>query len=418
MPEGLSLKKIIAIMLIICLLPACAGATELDLFSDENTAQAMPESASDSAPQLSQAALLQSAPMNLSCGAALLVEAGTGQIIFEMNADTTRPAASITKVMTILLTLEAIEQGRISLDQSVTISQNASGMGGSQVLLDTNEVQTVDVLLKSAIVGSANDACVALAELMYGSEELCVNRMNERAAELGMQNTVFVNCTGLPANGQHTTARDVAIMTMAMMQHDLYFNYSQIWMDEVAHPDGRVTQLTNTNKLIRLYDGCDGGKTGSTDEAGYCVSATAVRGDMRLIAVVLAAGSGSERFEIAQEMFDYGFANYRLYPVAQRGTKIRGTLPVEGGRPDSISLVLNEDLTLLISKGEEQRIQLTPELPESLVAPIEIGQEIGYVNVNLDGRTLARLAICAASGSEVKGLKNAITQLMKRWVMY
>ena len=408
------LCKLLAFLLALSLLPLSALAAEIELYPAEPVPQA---SATDNMAQISQSPLLETPPISLNCGSALLIEAGSGQIIFEMNAATARPAASITKIMTILLTLEALEQGRIAIDQRVTISPNASGMGGSQVLLDTGEVQTVDVLLKSAIVGSANDACVALAELMYGSEELCVKRMNERAAELGMESTAFVNCTGLPASGQYTTARDIAIMTMAMLQHPRYFEYSQIWMDEVVHPENRVTQLTNTNKLIRLYDGCDGGKTGSTNEAGYCVSATATRGGMRLIAVVLAADSGTERFDIAQDMFDYGFANYRLYPVAQRGTKIRGELSVEGGRPDSIPLILNEDLTLLVGKGDEQRIRLVPELPETLTAPIESGQTVGHICVELDGRTLARLPISAAAASEVKGLKNALQQLMKSWII-
>ena len=353
--------------------------------------------------------------MRLNCASALLLEPQSGQVIFEMNADVPRPVASVTKVMTILLTLEAIQQGRISLDQAVSISEQASGMGGSQVLLDTGEVQTVDVLLKSMIVGSANDASVALAELMYGSEELCVGQMNRRVEELGMTGSHFANSTGLPVEGQHTTARDVARMTMAMLSHDLYYKYSTIWMDEVDHGDGRVTQLTNTNKLIRLYDGCDGGKTGSTDEAGFCIAATAKRGDMRLIAVVLGAGTGSERFDIAEEMLDYGFANYRLYPVARKGTKVRGTLPVEGGRPDSVSLVLDGDLTLLVNKGAEQEIALAPELPEMLHAPVNIGDLIGYVKVEQGGKTLARLPVTASSASEIRGLSGNFRRIWGQW---
>lgn len=408
------MKKICAYALVMCLLFSFAVAEELDLSSTP-----VPEETSQigSAPGISDAPLLEVPPINLNCGAALLLEPQSGQILFEMNADVPRPVASVTKVMTILLTLEAIEQGRIHPDQTTTISKTAAGMGGSQVLLDVGEVQTVDVLLKSTIVGSANDASVALAELMYGSEELCVERMNERAAELGMKNTVFKNCTGLPVNGQHTTARDVAIMTMAMLSHELYYKYSTVWLDEVDHGDGRMTQLTNTNKLTRLYEGCDGGKTGSTDEAGFCISATAKRGDMRLIAVVLGADSSSERFDTAEDMFDYGFANYRLYPVAQRGTKIKGRLPVEGGRPDGVNLILDGDLTLLVSKGQEQEIQLKPELPDSLQAPVEIGQQVGYVSVELDGRTLAKLPVVTSSASEIKGLGGSLKRILGNWVI-
>ena len=411
------MKKIVALVALLCLVVASGHAAELDLYATPKPGTSDAPSASEALSELSEAPLLEAPPMNLNCAAALLLEPESGQILFEMNADSPRAVASVTKVMTILLTLEAIEQGRISVDQSVSISENASSMGGSQVLLDTGEVQTVDVLLKSMIVGSANDASVALAELMYGSQELCVNRMNARAAELGMANTHFVNCTGLPAEGQHTTARDVARMTMAMLCHELYYRYANIWLDEVDHGDGRVTQLTNTNKLIRLYDGCDGGKTGSTDEAGYCIAATARRGDMRLIAVVLGAPSGSERFDLAGKMFDYGFANYRLYPVAQRGTKIKGTLPVEGGRPDSVSLILDGDLTLLITKGSEQDVVLAPELPEHVEAPVELGDLIGYVRVEQDGRILAKLPVVAASASEIKGFAGNLKKLLRHWLL-
>ena len=409
----LTVKKICALMLTLILSCSCCLGEEIDLFA--TPAPTAAPSATDLIPDLSAEPLLDAPPMNPSCAAVLLAEANSGQLIFEMNADIQRPVASVTKVMTILLTLEAIEQGRISRDQQCTISESAAGMGGSQVLLDVGERQTVDVLLKSMIVGSANDASVALAELIYGSEELCAAQMNARAKELGMENTHFVNCTGLPAEGQHTTARDVARMTMAMLSHPLYFEYSNIWLDDIDHGDGRVTQLTNTNKLTRLYDGCDGGKTGSTKEAGYCISATAKRGDMRLIAVVLGADSGAERFDIAKEMLDYGFASYRLYPVARRGTAIRGSLPVEDGRPERISLVLDGELTLLVSKGSEQEIRLSPELPGSVRAPVQVGDLIGHVRVEQNGKTLARLPVTAASASEIKGLNGNLKRMLGLW---
>ena len=406
-----------ATLLVFCLMSVPVLGEEIDLFSTPAPDGADAACPMEPLPELSLSPLLEVPPIALNCASALLLEPESGQILFEMNADVPRPVASVTKVMTILLTLEAIEQGRIGVDQTLTISESAAGMGGSQVLLDVGEMQSVDVLLKSMIVGSANDACVALAELMYGSEALCVERMNAKAAELGMENTHFENCTGLPASGQHTTARDVARMTMAMLRHDLYFNYSTIWLDEVDHGDGRVTQLTNTNKLIRLYDGCDGGKTGSTSEAGYCIAATARRGDMRLIAVVLGADSSAERFDIAGEMFDYGFANYRLYPVARKGTKVRGELSVKGGRPDGVNLVLDGDLTLLVSKGQEQQVQLVPELPEQVDAPVSPGQLIGYVRVELEGRALARLPVIAASASEVRGIGGNFRKLLHLWTL-
>lgn len=369
------------------------------------------------APQLSAAPLLSEAPMALNCPSAILLEAESGQIVFAKNADEKRPVASVNKVMTILLTLEAVDTGRVSIDQEITISPNASGMGGSQVLLDTGEVQTLSVLLKSMIVGSANDAAVAIAECLYGSEELFVQRMNARAAELGMLDTVFTNCTGLPADGQYTTARDVAIMTMQMLLHPLYYEYARIWLDEIDHGDGRLTQLTNTNKLIRLYDGCDGGKTGSTKAAGYCVAATAKRGDMRLISVVLGAGTSSDRFDDAKAMFDYGFANYRLYPVAQSGTKIRGEIPVLGGDREGLPVELGGDLTLLMLKGDEQRVSLEPNLPESLTAPILAGTRVGSVNVVMDGVVLAEIPVVASQTVEAKGFGSAVRRIWQNWTI-
>lgn len=410
-------KNVAALLLALILLcmPLRGLCMEIDLSPTSEPTEAPTV---DTLPPISEAPLLEGIPFQADCASVMLLEAGSGQIIFEMNADTPRPVASVTKVMTILLALEMLDQGRLNLEDRVTISADAAGMGGSQVLLDVGEQQTVGILLKSMIVGSANDAAVALAEVMYGSEEICVSHMNRRAAELGMTNTNFVNCTGLPADGQHTTARDIAIMSREMFSHPLYFDYSGIWLDEVDHGDGRVTQLTNTNKLIRLYDGCDGGKTGSTNEAGYCVSATAERGDMRLIAVVLGAESGAERFDIAEEMFDYGFANYRLYPVAQQGTRVRGQLPVTGGVQEGINLMLNGDLTLLVLKGSEQNIQLVPNLPESVAAPVAAGSTVGSVAVIVEGRTVAEIPVVACESVDSKGLGRGFRRLWENWMLY
>ena len=406
------MRKTIALILclLLALAPAARGeAPELDL-----SPAASPTPAPLALPPVSEEPLLEVPPLHPDCAAALLMEADSGQIIFQMNADSQRPVASVTKVMTILLTLEQIDAGRVSPEDAVTVSQAAAGMGGSQVLLDVNERQTVDTLLKCMIVGSANDAAVALAEALYGSEALCVEAMNRRAAQLGMEGTHFENCTGLPAQGQHTTARDVAIMSRQMFAHPRYFDYAGVWMEDIAHGDGRVTQLVNTNKLLKLCDGCDGGKTGSTKEAGYCVSATAKRGDMRLIAVVLGAASGKERFAIAREMLEYGFANYRKYPVAVRGTRVKGMLPVTGGEAEGVALALDGDLTLLVNKGDEQRVQLLPELPEAVPAPVEAGQQVGSVAVAVDGREIARIPVVALDAVAAKGA--GWRRILRRWV--
>ena len=366
---------------------------------------------------LTGAPMVDETPVALDCAAAILIEMDSGQIIFEHNADEMRPVASVTKVMTILLALEAIDDGRASLEDMVTVSRNASGMGGSQILLDTGESQTYSQLLKSVIVGSANDSAVALAEYLYGSEELFVAYMNERAGELELTGTNYVNCTGLPAEGQYTTARDVATIAREMFSHAAYYEFSQVWLEDFDHHDGRFTQLTNTNKLIRLYEGCDGGKTGSTEDAGYCLAATARRGGMRLVSVVLGSRTSTERFDTAAAMFDYGFANYRLYPVAEKGTPVKGGLAVNGGDVERVPLVLDGDLTLLITKGAEQSVELRPSLPESLEAPVEIGQRVGSVDVMLDGRQVASLDVVTAGEVSATGIRHVLGRIFKLWVI-
>ena len=271
--------------------------------------------------------------------------------------------------------------------------------------------------MKSVIVGSANDSAVALAEYLYGSEELFVAYMNERASELGLTGTNYVNCTGLPAEGQYTTARDVATIAREMFSHAAYYEFSQVWLEDFDHHDGRFTQLTNTNKLIRLYEGCDGGKTGSTEDAGYCLAATARRGGMRLVSVVLGSRTSTERFDTAAAMFDYGFANYRLYPVAEKGTPVKGGLAVNGGDAERVPLVLDGDLTLLITKGAEQSVELRPSLPESLEAPVERGQRVGSVDVLLDGRQVASLDVVTAGEVSATGIRHVLGRIFKLWVI-
>ena len=371
---------------------------------------------SAAAENLTGEALVNPVPVPLLCPSAILIEPESGQIIFEMDADEKRPVASVTKIMAILLACEALEEGRAKADDIVTVSKTAAGMGGSQVLLDVGEVQPFHVLLKSMIVGSANDATVAMGEYLYGSHPLFVDRMNERAKELGCTDTHFVNSTGLPAEGHYTTARDVARMARELFRHDAYFDYSTIWLDSVSHPDGRETTLTNTNRLIRLYDGCDGGKTGSTSEAGYCLCATAQRGGMRLIAVVLGALNSSDRFDTASAMLDYGFANYRLYPVAQSGAKVKGEIPVTGGDEGSVSLMLAGDLTLLVKKGGTPDISLNPSLPESIAAPVETGQKVGSVEVLFEGKSVASIDVVAAESVSRQGFGDGLAKVVRKWL--
>lgn len=356
-------------------------------------------------------------PISLTSPCALLMEQQTGRVIFEKNADEPRPVASVTKVMTILLTLEAIDEGRISADDLVAVSPHASSMGGSQAFLDTGERCKVRDLLKSVIIASANDSAVALAEHISGAEEAFVRRMNERAQELNLTNTNFVNCTGLPAQGHHMSARDVATLSRQLDAHPLYYKYSTIWMDEMKHNSGRVTQLTNTNRLVRFYPGCDGYKTGSTNEARYCMSATAKKDGMRLIAVVLGANAGQTRFNEARSMLEYGFAGYQMFTPVAQGDSLGIRLPVRLGGSDEVSIVSGDSISLLIKKGEQSEFTLDPALPESVSAPIREGDVLGEIRVMRGGEVIATVPACAGETVELPGILHALLRIRNRFML-
>ena len=254
--------------------------------------------------------IVTKAEVGIESKSACLMDFKSGEILYEKNPHEKLPVASMVKMMTILLTLENLEEGRISLDDKVFTSEKAAGMGGSQVFIDPYQDYLLSDLLKSVIMASANDGSVALAEYISGSENNFVKQMNKRAKELGMNDTNYVNSTGLPAPEQYSSAYDSALVLSEVVKYDTYHNYSTIWMDKLIHPSGRVTELVNTNRLVKYYQGCDGGKTGSTDEAGCCLSASAVRDDMRLISVIVGAENSSKRFNECSELFNYGFSNF------------------------------------------------------------------------------------------------------------
>ena len=277
-------------------------------------------------------------PMTLTTPSAILAETATGTVIFEKNADERREVASITKLMTALLVLEALDRDEIALTDSVQISPRAAAMKGSQALLDASAVYPLEDLLRTTIMASANDSAVALSEYIAGSEENFVDRMNRRAAELGMTNTNYVNCTGYPQSGQYTTARDVCRLCCEIAKHPRYNQYASVWIDKLTHPGGRVTDLTNTNRLVRFYEGCDGYKTGSTDAAKYCLAATAEKNGMRLVAIVLGTPVSQTRFNEARQMLDYGFATYRRVVIANKGDLLGQNVEVRGGSAESVPL--------------------------------------------------------------------------------
>ena len=327
----------------------------------------------------------------VNCGAAVLMEKETGTILYEQNSHDKLEPASVTKIMTLLLVMEAIDSGRISLDQTVSISARAVSMGGSQIWLKEGEQMTVRDLLKAVAVVSANDGAVALAELVAGSEEGFVALMNQRAKELGMADTTFVNCTGLPAAGHLTSAHDIALMSRELiLSHPSIREYTTIWMDSLR--DGAF-QLTNTNKLIRFYDGATGLKTGSTDSALYCLSATAERSGMELIAVVLKSPTSQERFDAARALLDYGFANYTLMDVYP--DQALPPIDVLLGEADCVQPVLSQSSRILVDKAQLNSVTSQINLCENVEAPVEAGQKLGEMVVTVDGQVLQTIPIVA-----------------------
>ena len=356
-------------------------------------------------------------PFAITSPSAVLSEASTGRVIFEKDAHERRPVASVTKVMTILLTLEAIDAGSAGLDDRVTVSEHAMGMGGSQAFLEAGGSYRLRDLLKSVIVASANDAAVALAEYLCGTEEAFVKRMNERAAELGLSNTQFVNCTGLPAKGHYMSAADVAKLSAQLDKHPVYYEFSTIWMDELSHRGGRRTQLTNTNRLIRFYPGCDGYKTGSTNEARYCISATAKKNGLRLIAVVLGADAGQTRFDEARAMLEYGFSAYQLFEPVKAGDALGLSVPVRMGGSDSVSAVSGGDCALLLRKGGEKQVSIEAALPESVSAPVKAGDVIGEIRVRQGDTVVKTLPAVAGESVELPGIVNALLRIRDRFML-
>lgn len=338
--------------------------------------------------------------LGLNAKSAILMEEATGNILYESNPDERLPIASVTKVMTMLLIMEAVDSGKISLDDMVTVSGNAMSYGGSTMFLETGEQLTVNDMLKGIAVASANDGCVAMAEHLAGSESAFVDMMNEKAKELGMENTHFMNTNGLDEDDHYSSARDVAIMSRELMKHETIFNYTSIWMDTLR---GGKFQLANTNKLIRFYDGANGLKTGSTSKALCCLSAAAKRNDMQLIAVVLGAPTSAERFASAKSLLDYGFANYAVNTQITAGDEVQ-KIAVEKGVDKEVGVVAGDSCSTLVKKGQEDNITKEIKIDETITAPIEAGQKIGTMTISRDGEVIADIDLNASSAVEKKGI--------------
>lgn len=321
----------------------------------------------------------------ISSPSAILIEPDSKKILFEKNSDEQRACASITKVMTLLLVMEAIEQGKISYDDVVTTSEHAKSMGGSDIWLEVGEQMTVDEMIKATAVASANDAAVALAEHLCGTEDEFVALMNQRAKELSMENTVFKNCNGLDEEGHITSAHDVAVMSAELIKHEKIFDYTTIWLDTLR---GGETQIVNTNKLLKSYDGITGLKTGTTGDAGSCISATATRNGMSLVAVVLGATTGTDRFKDAAVLLDYGFANYEVLGFEADSKDIKD-IKVNGGMKKSVKIKCEGSSNIVVEKGSKDKLVRNVKLKESLDAPVKKGMKVGEVTFALNEKEVS-----------------------------
>ena len=321
------------------------------------------------------------AKLDISSKSAVLMDASTGKILYEKNSHEKLPPASVTKVMTMLLICEALESGKIKEDDDVQISEVASSMGGSQIFLEPGEIQKVDTLLKSIAVASANDACVAMAEYVGGSVEEFVVLMNKRAKELGMNDTNFVNTNGLPVDNHYTSAYDIALMSKELLKHKKISKYLTTWMDEVVVGKKQAKiGISNTNKLVKHYQGATGVKTGFTQQAKYCLSASALRNNTHLIAVTLCAETSPIRFKDATNLLNYGFANYESVKICGANDKV-ATVKFEKGEKENVDLVAKDDLSVLIKKGDKKDFTKKVQIKEDLKLPIKKNTELGVVKV-------------------------------------
>ncbi|BBF42135.1 D-alanyl-D-alanine carboxypeptidase [Lachnospiraceae bacterium KM106-2] len=390
------MKKIISLIIAVIL---CMNVISYDVLATDTT----PSEGKEQTTEENNTSGEQSSggdSMGITAKSAVLMEGSTGKIIYQKDKDMKLNPASITKIMTLLLIFEAIDGGKIKMGDKVSVSEHAASMGGSQVFLEPNETQTVDTMLKCISIASANDACVAMAEKVAGSEAEFVSRMNKKAKELGMNNTNFVNCCGLDANNHYTTANDVAIMSRELItKYPQISDYSTVWMDKFTHVTKKGETefgLTNTNKLVRFYDGITGLKTGSTSKAKYCLSATAKRNGMNLIAVVMSAPEPKTRFAEAAKLLDYGFANCTLYADDFKNLKIDPAVVV-GGVKESINGKPGDAFNYMCLNGEDTtKIQRKVKMKENLTAPVKINQEIGTISYYYEGKQIGKIPIVAA----------------------
>lgn len=408
------IKKIFCLMLSVCLCALPCG-----VLADET-----PEDAVDdrivtefNSPDLTDPIKYNATETVAGVGAVLeipaksyiLMEVNTGEILYESDSHQKLPPASITKVMALLLVMEAIESGQLSLETVLTASPHACSMGGSQIWLEPNEQMSVNDLLKASVIGSANDATVVLGEALAGSEEGFVKMMNERAEQLGLADTHFVNCTGLDADGHLTSAHDIAVMSKELIKHDLIKQYSTVWMDSLRNGE---SELVNTNKLVRYYEGCTGLKTGTTSGAGCCLSATAERQGLELVAVVMGCSTSNDRFNGARKLLDYGFANYTFVTVTADREKLCD-ISVKGGVEDWVTPECKNPESFLIEKSKAKTLTVETELSDMLKAPITKGQQVGVARVFIDNVEVGTVKITAKRSIKKMNFSQSMKILLK-----
>ena len=352
--------------------------------------------------------------VDISSRSGILMDYASGEILFAKNAETHLPVASMVKMMTILIALEEYDANNVTLDTMISTTENASGMGGSQVFIDPYVEYSFEDLLKSVIMASANDASVALAEYFNGNEKSFVNRMNKRAKELGMTNTNYVNSTGLPAPEQYSCAKDSAILMREILKHDLYHNYSSIWMDTLTHPSGRETELVNTNKLIRYFEGCDGGKTGSTNEAGCCLTASAKRNDMRLISVIIGAENSKTRFNESSLLLSYGFANFENKLLVDISAPLK-KVKVNKGKLDEVDVYGEENFSVIVKKGDNATYETNMEIPDAVKAPLENGDVVGKVVITKEGSVIKEVNVIVKEGIKHSSYLDNFNKIVENW---
>ena len=342
--------------------------------------------------------------------AAYLCDVDQSVEMYADNADSRFPIASMVKIMTALLTVEALDNAELSLTETVCVSPTAMGMGGSQMFLNAGDNYPVGDLLKGVIVVSANDACVALAERLAGSEQAFVAAMNQRAEQLGMTNTHFANCTGLPHPEGYSCARDVAAMLCALVGHDVYHTYSGVWLEDYTHPDGRITTFTNTNKLIRFYQGCDGGKTGFTQEAGFCLAATAVRRGMRVVSVVIGSPDSRTRFANSSTLLNYAFANYKFEALAAVDSPLC-QVDVLGGKSRLVDATVSQDLGMVCRVGQTPTATVDVQC-QPVKAPVAAGDKVGEAHLVVDGVVRGSVPLVAAASVDKATYGDAIQDFL------